>query len=273
MATQPLWLLNVLDANIETKIQGDPRTLANPGTFLGWPKQDIFHGVLGFGQADFDAPIGHLTGDDRALLYARYNQPRHLDELNSAFSSLLAAPPPSRPTVIDLGCGPFTAGLAFASAIGPENPFRYYGVDTSKSMCALGRKLFDAAVAQAGISPKSTCWFGNDLDEADFGKKVNNLTVVVASYLFASPSLDANDLVANVLDTLARVGDGPAAVLYTNSALEKLNTKYPDFKDRLCSAGFSVKVEETETFYGTKNPKDLRYALFFRNGSSKINCL
>ncbi|MBD8657772.1 class I SAM-dependent methyltransferase [Oxalobacteraceae sp. CFBP 13730] len=265
------WLTKFLNRNIVDPIDLDPRTVAAPGTFLGWPKDRIFTDVLGFGQASFDTTLQHLSGRDRAMLYARYNQPRHLDELTEAFTSLISTGKYiGRPTILDLGCGPFTAGLAFAGVAGPNREFRYYGVDISNAMLEIGQELFLALGETKEISDRATCFFSNNLDQLNFGKPRGDLTLVVASYLLASPSLDVPSLVKQILNAAECIGPGPVAVLYTNSALPSLNVKYPDFKNALCGAGFILITDKTETFYETKNPKMMRYALFFRPANTEV---
>lgn len=272
MLTTPAWLETVINEEIFTKIDTDPRTLAAPETFLGWPKNKIFVDVIGFGQANFDTTVGHLSPSDRAILYARYNQPRHLDELTDAFLNLTSSSQHAgRPTILDLGCGPFTAGLAFAATFGPSREFRYFGIDIATSMCQLGARLAEAAQRHGGLNARTTYSFESDLKNIEFGPIRGDLTIVVASYLLASPTLDVKHLVEELSHTLARIGPGPAAVLFTNSAAPHLNTKYPEFRQALCDAGFIVEVDDTEFFTKTKNPKDLRYALFFRKPQTKIN--
>ena len=271
MTLMPNWLTTVRNEVIIDPIERDSRTVNNPGTFLGWQKSTIFNQVIEFGQADFDASIGHLSPQDRAMLYARYNQLRHLDELVFAFIQLFEGTNNiGRPTFIDLGCGPFTAGLAFAVAYGANKPFRYYGVDIAASMLDLSSRLFKAAQTNGGIHVDTSAWFGTTLTDADFGKITGALSIVVASYLLASPSLAVAQLVLEVVEALKQIGPGPAAVLYTNSALPQLNQKFPAFKEALEQAGFTCRLDSTSFFIDTKTPKELRYALFFRNASTSI---
>jgi hypothetical protein len=131
------WLMQLLNDEIDDRVRTDPRT--TNATFLGWPRERVFREVVGGGQADFDAPVGHLAGSDRALLYAKYNQRRHLDELQHAFDRLLTNGRISFPTVLDLGCGPFTAGLSLAGVLGSNEPFRYFGIDRAVSMRELAK--------------------------------------------------------------------------------------------------------------------------------------
>jgi len=269
MTARPLWLVQLLDAEVDAPINNDSRT--RRGTFLGWPKERIFSEVLGGGQADFDAPVGHLRGEDRALLYAKYNQPRHLDELGEAFELLFASMERiGQPTLIDLGCGPFTAGLALAAALGPNRIFRYHGIDRSNAMRTIGARLAESARQRGAVHARTTWRFGDDLDQHEFGKIRGDLTLVVASYLLASPTVDVEGLVDAVLRALERIGPGPAAILYTNSAKPGPNVKYPRFRDALLAGGFKVKVDRQERFEETRNPADLRYALLFRPATTTL---
>jgi SAM-dependent methyltransferase len=258
------WLTDLLNEEIDKAINNDVRTTAT--TFLGWPKDRIFRDVIGGGQADFDADLGHLTGDDRAMLYARYNQRRHLDELAHAFRHLLGVESDiARPTVIDLGCGPFTAGLSFAAMLGAAEPFRYFGVDRAAAMLQLARRLADAARTLGAFHPGTTISFGQELASVNFGPVRDEWTVVVASYLLASPTLDVESLVGEILVALDRVGPGPVAVLYTNSANANARAKFPAFRDSLMKGGFNVIIEDIERFTDTsKPPTDVHYALLHR---------
>ncbi|MCX4140483.1 hypothetical protein M0D68_19955 [Paraburkholderia sp. SEWSISQ10-3 4] len=249
---------------IDKRIHDDARTTS--ATYLGWPRNRIFRDVIGGGQADFDSGVGHLTPDDRALLYAKYNQIRHLDELSHAFRRLLGdSEKIHRPTLIDVGCGPFTAGLSFAECFGVHGPFRYYGVDRARSMLRLGCSLAQEAKDRDAMHPQTSLLFEQNLGGLDFGPARGEWTIVVASYLLASPTVDARALVSDIVVALQRVGPGPVAVLYTNSANEFADAKYPEFRDAFVEAGFQVEADATELFTDTsKEPKPIHYALLCR---------
>lgn len=265
------WLADLLAREIEDRINEDVRTTAT--TFLGIPKDRIFRDVIGGGQADFNADVAHLTGDDRALLYARYNQRRHLDELIHAFKGLLGEEETvARPTIIDVGCGPFTAGLAFAEVFGPSEPFRYFGVDRATTMLRLGERLAREADRVGAFHPLATYWFGENLSAANFGPVRGEWTIVIASYLLASPTLDVHMLVRDILEALDRVGPGPVAVLYTNSASANARAKFPAFQEALLEGGFELAIADTERFTDTsKSPTALHYALFHRPAAQTID--
>lgn len=265
MVERPGWLRGLSDEEVHERLRRDRRTIEQPGTLLGWPQDQIFTDVLEGGQADFDAPVGVLSGADRALLYARYNLPRHLDELGEAFGQLFqSADRAGDPTVVDLGCGPFTAGLALAVTVGPRSVFRYHGIDRAASMCELGLRFAEGARARGALHPKTTWTFGSDLDAHDFGPLPGDTTVVVASYLLASRTVEPRALAASVLRALERIGPGPAAFLYTNSAALRRNKNFGPFSEALVEGGFRVVTDGTERFANTRNPADLRYALLYR---------
>lgn len=77
-AKLPDWLDRLRTAEITDRVRDDPRSRG--GTVLGMDRAGAF-AAIGGGQADFDAPLGDLSPDDLALLYAYLNQKGHLEEL------------------------------------------------------------------------------------------------------------------------------------------------------------------------------------------------
>src|SRR5690349_262369 len=109
----PAWLETLHRTEIAGVLSADPRT--NAVGFLGVPRQRILTEAIEWGQADFDSPWEHLSPDDLVLLYAYFNQKGHIEELMHAFAMLFDDSDIARPVVIDVGCGPFTGGLALAA--------------------------------------------------------------------------------------------------------------------------------------------------------------
>lgn len=139
----PQWLEDLRRSEILERVRGDPRSTGD--TLLGVDFEVAAREAIGGGQADFDQPWNDLSATDRVLLYAFVNQLGHLEELAEAFRMLFADDHPENPIVVDLGCGPFTGGLAIATALGQEHRLDYIGVDRSRAMRELGEKLAAAA--------------------------------------------------------------------------------------------------------------------------------
>lgn len=262
---KPTWLTDLIQEEINGAVAGDTRT--TPTTFLGYPRERVFTDIIMGGQAEFDdpLPIWNLTANDVVLLYAKYNQGRHLDELIHAFSILLGPNKKTiKPIILDIGCGPFTAGLAFAATQAAE-PFRYFGVDRSTAMLDLGKSLAASAKRRGAFHDQTSVEFDTDLSKFNFGPIRGELTIVVASYLLASASLDVASIVSSVIDALTRIGPGPCAILYTNSSRAQAREKFPDFKLAFEKHGFVLLKEEIIPFtHTTKKILDLHYALLLR---------
>lgn len=256
----PDWVDELRRQEVVDRIKNDPRTRKRPGTCLGWPAEKIQKEALEWGQADFDKPLYGLTGADRAMLYAYFNQPRHLRELRATLGELFgSADRVGMPTVLDLGCGPFTAGLALAAVVGPDRAFRYFGVDISLEMRSLGATLAEAARQRGALHAQTTVNFGGTLDEHDLGKPRWDVTLIIASYLLASSSLNIATLSAAIIAAVERCGSGMAFFLYLNSPKSWPNRNWPDLSSALVAAGFEVRLDEVE---------DVRCALLVRPAST-----
>ncbi|MBH1445904.1 class I SAM-dependent methyltransferase [Stenotrophomonas maltophilia] len=257
-------------ARIVDPINNDPRNTGVPGTCLGMSSDWIFKVAIAGGQAQFDDPIGNFSAKDRVLLYALFNQKGHVLELIHAFQNLLNFPEQlNGATILDIGCGPFTAGLAIANVLGGDVDFRYFGVDTSREMCALGGDLAILAREEGGLSAGVSVQFTDSIEAIDFGNARFGWTVVVLSYLLASDSLDIPTVVRQIVEACNRIGPGPVAVLYTNSGFAARRASFPEFDTRMRDAGFKCEVVDTEMLEGGNKNRHIHYALFTR-GPMKI---
>ena len=263
----PQWLQDLRRSEIIERVHADPRSRG--GTLLGVSRDVAAREVIGGGQADFDQPWNGLSASDRVLLYAYFNQLGHLEELAEAFRMLFAdAPRPENPIVVDLGCGPFTGGLAIATALGHEQRLDYIGVDRSWAMHELGEKLA-TAVAELDETPRIDRHWSLDVSSITWGSVPGwHPVLVIVSYLLASPTLDAGELIGELEGLLAKIGRGPVTVLYTNSYRSEPNRHYPTFRSALQDAGFEPKVEDTGSIEVERRDvprtRYLQYALFHR---------
>ena len=258
----PPWLRRLRQAQVVRRVMADPRSHGE--TLLGHCPHDVRSHAAGWGQADFDQSWRDLSPDDRVLLYAYFFQLRHLEELTYAFRSILSDwTPRDRVVVVDLGCGPCTGGLAFAAALGADASFEYIGIDRSAAMRSLGARLAAAATKGAAMANVSCRWAA-DLNSVDWKEPARWRTVVVvASFLFASRSLDPVQLSNDLNTFLSRVGRGEVAVLYTNSIHSQFNQGFPAFASKLKDFGFRVIKEGAGEVRSRRNHKSVEHRLRF----------
>ena len=270
----PSWLLNLRRREVVDKI------LSSVGTqgdyILNIHRDEVFRDVLGGGQADFDQPYRHLGGADRALLYAHMIQLGHIEELVEAFTQLFKDGAPDEPLIVlDLGCGPFTGGLALAAVLGNDSSFSYIGLDRSVAMRELGERFAVAAEGLGELHEVDRQWVDN-FGAVRWGKAPGwRPVLVIASYLLASPTLDVKTFVRDIACVCDRFGNGPVTVLYTNSPESDANQNFDAFRNALVSVGFSVFADDRgsitiDRLYGARK-RNLRYALFHRDARSTLD--
>jgi len=266
------WLEDLRRRLIVEPINSDRRS--RQGAPLGKTADWVFQHGIGGGQADFDQPIDNLSPRDRAMLYALFNQKSHIDELIHAFELFL----PSLQlvegtTVVDIGCGPFTSGLALANVVGAVASFRYFGIDRASSMRSLGKEFADGVRRASEFHERTCVNFHNDLTAVNFGtSRAAERTLFVLSYLLASDSIDPATLVNDIDSAAKRIGWGPTYVLYTNSAVSYNRRHFPEFQTIMEAAGFRLdqpaEVADFEDFRGRK--RSIHYALFIRTGRNSV---
>ena len=258
----PDWLEDLRRVHVTDRVRNDPRS--RPHTLLGMDAAQAFQ-AIGGGQADFDAASGNLSPDDLALLYAYLNQKGHLEELVAAFGQLLAGSTPPNPIVVDIGCGPFTGGLALAATLGQDPCFDYIGLDRADSMRRLGTRLACSNLFPGRVSAH----WAPDTGSLEWRRPPGfREVIVIVSYLFASPTLDAEALFCDLNRLLCRLGRGAVTLLYTNSAREEVNRQFPGFRQSLEEADFRVHAEGqgevlVERWNGRRE-RNLYYVLFHR---------
>ena len=262
VAELPDWLDSLRKVEVTDRVRQDTRS--RDDTLFGIEFAEARE-VIGGGQADFDAPYGDLSPDDVALLYAYVNQKGHLEELVTAFGQLLAGSNPDNPIVVDIGCGPYTGGLALAATLGENPRFDYIGVDRADSMRRLGARLASSDLVPGSVT---THWAAK-ISSVDWRARPGwRDVIVIVSYLFASPTLDAEVMFDDLQDLLDGLGRGAVTLLYTNSAREEANRQYPGFSRRLQDADFRICAEDegkiiVQRWDGPLERK-LYYALFHR---------
>lgn len=203
----PQWLEDLRRSHVVDPARSDPRS--SGGTILGVDPETAMTALVGGGQADFDTSRAGYTPQDRVLLYAYYLQKGHLEELTSAFAQLFGGRSIDDPIVVDLGCGPFTGGLALAGVLPHGSGFDYIGVDRSRAMRELGERL-----ASTGVLPcEVRHHWASDVPSVSWNRPPGwRPVIVIVSYLLASPTLDVVGLLHGLETLLARLGRGPVTV-------------------------------------------------------------
>ena len=263
----PRWLEQLRRSEIVERVRSDPRSIEHR-PFLGVDRPTAME-AIGWGQATFDEPWEDLSPEDRVLLYAYFNQRGHLEELTAAFRMLFAEGPPDEdPIIVDLGCGPFTGGLAAAGVLGPECRFDYIGMDRSHAMRRFGEHLAVAATRLDTVPEADRHWT-TDLASVPWRSAPGwRPVIVVVSYLLASSTLNAVELIGELEDLFQKLGRGQVTVLYTNSIRPDANRSFPVFRRTLQVAGFELYADDIgridiARLQGQKE-RPLRYALFHR---------
>ncbi len=258
----PQWLDELRKVQVTDRVRNDPRS--RDATLFGMDMSRAFE-AIGRGQADFDAPCGDLSPDDLVLLYAYLNQKGHLEELVAAFAQLFVSAKPPNPIVVDIGCGPFTGGLALAATLGHHPCFDYIGVDRADAMRRLAKRLACSELVPGRVA---THWAAG-IDSVNWRCPPGwREVLVIVSYLFASPTLDAKTMFRDLDCLLCRLGHGAVSLLYTNSTREEHNRQYQWFRETLEGAGFQVYADDQgeiviERSYNLQK-RPLKYALFRR---------
>lgn len=254
------WLERLRRSSIVDPLTNDGRS--PQGTrLLGHEPEWVFRHAIGGGQADFDQPIADLSPRDRVMLYALLNQKGHINELIYAFELFLPDVQLAEgTTVVDIGCGPFTAGLALANVVGNAAAYRYFGFDSAASMLSFALELADGVRDAGAFHEHTTVNFHREPAHADFGpQRAAERTLFVLSYLLASSSIDPAALVDEIGTTADRVGWGPVYILYTNSVTDFNRRHFQPFRTMMEAAGFRLEREEETT-----QPRRIHYALFMR---------
>lgn len=226
--------------HIVLPVQRDPRTRRRENLLLGYPFHLVRYSVIKNGTADFDTGhngrYGILTAQDVVLLYCYIYLARHHAELLSTFdrcSTWIADSLNSgRATwLVDLGCGPGSAGLAFADHCRGA-AFHYLGFDQSTAMRCAAYSLLQLAKQSGRIDQSSTLALASGAIDLSFVQTASPAPVnvlIVASYLFASKSLDIVSLARSLKAVLPCDRVKSIAFLYINSTTKFANRSYERF--------------------------------------------
>lgn len=291
MATSPplQWsqaIENLHFDHVVRKVWKDSRTDWDKNISLGYPFNLIRDTVINKGRADFregheHPKYGDLTADEKVLLYCFVNMKLHFFEALSAFraykarlNELLESPHPA--LMVDLGCGPGTACLALADCFqAPE--VCYIGLDISKAMLRKAASMIQAAIAIGLLGKKSkvlttTSWA--TLNKAPTVTNTRKNVLFNATYLFASDSLEIDDVCAAVMAFKNSASVDNLLFAYSNTHAEVSGAKFQLFKKRLKGEFVSDGQEKHSFRYRKKRSSEatesvtyVRQFLTFKGGT------
>jgi SAM-dependent methyltransferase len=229
-------LQRILKKNINDKVLNDYRSDGND-RFLGEDKFTISQMILEKGRTDFRKSSLGFSAAEKVLLYSYFNMKTHIDTcecvLNKqkhVLSKLLA----DDLHIYDIGCGPFTVGLAFADLF-KNQKFDYTCVDNSDEMLKMGSNLWQQCSKERLIGRNSNQASHNHWDYINIGTKQNKNVLFAFSYFFATKQLNDADIksLARAVKSISRKAKGSVYLLHINSSYGPANTNYLKFMDEL----------------------------------------
>ncbi|RWY48178.1 hypothetical protein [Mucilaginibacter gilvus] len=205
---------------------------------LGYSSYTIRSKIINFGQGHFDNEYNELTADQIVKLYCFYNMRKHyysslyLFEKSTWLKRFIKQPGTIK--FIDIGCGPATSAIAFIDyliSLGMEvAEFDYIAVDYYNSMLKGAADMMDNELHQ----PVNASIYINELKLLDLDVLEDASCVLInTSYLFASDSLNENELAESIQNILKIPNKCPKFLFFQNVIEPEKNEKYERFKNIL----------------------------------------
>lgn len=252
-AMQKLYNDQVVGPVIDHKFTDGKRYL-----WLGYPIDVIARRIILKGRADFgngyDDPNHPLKPAEKTLLYCFCNMRLHFFEALATFrryrttiKSMFADG--KKTMMIDLGCGPGTAGLALGEFM-KGSMFSYVGLDIARPMRDKARSLLQAGIDEGILANETGIAISRSWRELLKGvSKIKAQNVIVnATYLFASESLNVDDVCSLVRALCKRPEIERVVFIYSNTIDARASKKYEEFKTKM-DGGFDdsgLKQDEVE---------------------------
>jgi hypothetical protein len=225
-----------------------------PKTLLGYDKDTIIKSIIKQGQANFDESYenGSISAEDVVKLYCYFNMRMHfftslsIFERSRIYESYYNSS--GRIKFIDIGCGPGTSGLALVEHIfnktNTKVVFDYYGIDCSIKM----QKTANSIMTNDAFDELNFKGFFQDVSQIDKITLANSTCIILnACYLFASSTLDLNNMLQFINDLRAMYPFKPKYVFFQNPEYDILNENYFMFKKIL--GNHEVDFSEVEIIY------------------------
>ncbi|PSL23715.1 class I SAM-dependent methyltransferase [Chitinophaga ginsengisoli] len=196
--------------------------------------------VLENGRADFALASQGLTPEQKVDLYCYYYFQMHCVSswwfyryLNPRLNTYIKT---KDVFFVDIGCGPFTSGLAFnyylleADSLNKLN-VDYIGIDTADSMLTRAK---DFDVCNLKLRYKNISFHNTLLDLSNSFPKDLDITIIINySYIFASHSLDPKDFIDFTNNLYSAYPNSKILIFQQNPTAPSLNNKWRVYKQGL----------------------------------------
>ncbi len=207
--------------------------------------------LINFGRGDFKNSVEGIKPEQLVDLYCYYYFQMHFSSSYAFYanqSGFLHLFVKDRNVLfIDIGCGPFTSGLAFNQwvarfAKSSNCKIDYFGADTSKSMLKKSADVIenipDYFYNSGWASSDKNTLFAPEQKPTDEYLK-NRVVIINFSYVFGSDTLTVPEMVeftnkvVNQYCTAANEKTFQCIILQQNPDYESLNKKWTDYKMQL----------------------------------------
>eukprot|EP01136_Pigoraptor_vietnamica_P006543 Opistho-1_new@39598 len=238
---EPSTIIRELFTQINTDYFNHPNINHGDDDLWGHSKKYILDNILVRGRGDYTKNSGVITTDDKVILYCFYNMKKHFFTSYGVYQRVINSlrvffdSHQFTPTFIDLGCGPMTSGLAMVDLLYSEKnepiDLHYIGIDISTAMTNKC-KYFEKTEF---FSENCTFNYYNHWNDIKFhqiySRGINSPIIFNASYLFASESVNPQNL-ATTVNLFAKNFKNVFFVFQNPNRLDR-NVKYVEFKSYL----------------------------------------
>jgi len=228
---------DIFDSKIISKIK-DLRETSFHEIILGRESQSL-RVVINYGRANFDEPYEDVSADEKVLIYCYLNMRKHfftkIHILNMINSSSVGGFFKERifiscANLIDVGCGPLTAGLAYADFMRTNftsKKINYYGVDISESII---RKAKDFSTSTIFTNDSKFSFFPN-WRNISLNFENGQPIIFIFSYLFANLNekltIDLAEFTQEIISKFEK--NSPIILMFQNPVNSERNTMFDIF--------------------------------------------
>lgn len=251
---EPSKIVKSLFNEINTDYFNHPKINHDKDNLWGHSKKYILDYILVRGRGDYTTNSGIISTDDKVLLYCFYNLKKHYFTSYGVFQRVILSlsgffdNDEYIPTFIDLGCGPMTSGLAIGDLINTQKncpiDLHYIGIDISEAMINKSRSFEKLQFFSSNCTFHYYDNWSNIEYVKIYSRGVNHPIIFNASYLFASDSVEPDNL-AKTVNIFSSNFSNVFFVFQNPNRIDR-NIKYVEFKRYI---RFELILRDEEIIY------------------------